>query len=91
MSTLEQVIKAYVTSIVANKYILVDQPVALTGQYAVSASKIASTAAPSGNVGQLMQSMRDQLLLEVRFADPELRTTKWVKLDDLFQVGQIAS
>lgn len=87
MNENEAFVQQYIASIHSAELVHIDQMVQLTGKYALNmmVAKGSNYPAPS------IQALRPHLLVEIKAKDPDIRQTKWVKLDDLYKVGSATS
>jgi hypothetical protein len=74
--------KQLVEQMVDNQYVHVDQVVKLTGKFAVN---------PSVGLGTpgTRRRIESQTLVEVVGLDPDVKLTKWVKVDDLYVIATV--
>lgn len=79
--TFDQYAKTHIQALLAERFIYIDSSVTLTGQYALNVTR------NGVNTPQTIMGLKNTLLVEIRSTDKDIRTTNWVKLEDLYQVG----
>ena len=83
MSTEVQNIAAAMTAAsMAHEYVHEGRTVRLTGRYAAG---VANLATP---IRQNEATLRNNIQVEIRDTDPDLKNTTWVKYSDLAQIGE---
>lgn len=83
MSTETQTMAAAITAAsMAHEYVHEGRTVRLTGRYAVGIASL------SPNVRHTELTLRNNIQVEIRDTDPDLKNTSWVKYSDLAQIGE---